>query len=73
MSIRIRHQTLYRPYKRHPVRILSVDQFTKFARKLDKNLSEREHLIRLLTPKFDVTYTITIDETKDELFWLEKK
>lgn len=80
MSIRVRRQYLEpklpsnRPWKRHSVEIISVDKFTLHARKLDKTLTEREHLVRLLnTQLWAGDHIEQFYQVGDWLFWLEKK
>lgn len=77
MPLRIRHQILYRPYKRTFVEIISVDQFTRMARKIEKSQTERQHLAKLLETKFDgfpEVYTLPIKDSNLSWhnFWLEK-
>lgn len=73
MSIRVRKQ-ISRPKERHSVEIISVDQFTRFARALDRSATERQHLLRLLQTK-----TVGEDDSwgayykiGDYVFWLER-
>ena len=73
MSIRVRKQ-ISRLGERHSVEIISVDQYTRFARALDRTATERQHLLRLLQTK-----TIGEDDTwgayykiGDYVFWLER-
>lgn len=78
MSIRIRRQYLPQtPEKRrtrHSVEIISVDQFTLQARKLEKQHTEREHLLRLLnTQLWEGDHMEQFYRVGDYLFWLEKK
>lgn len=76
MALRIRKQALHRPYKRASVEIISVDQFTKFARKIDKTKTERQHLRKLMeSPSGSNVFNRYYVEISHELtwaFWLEK-
>jgi hypothetical protein len=81
MAIRIRMQTFRRGQKRSSVEIISVDQFTGLAGKLDNQYSEREHLVNLLQgPCFpDNPYKMgsagdpyPVDSMPAYYFWVEK-
>ncbi len=73
MSLRIRRQLIRAQSEKrtpaHSVQIISVDQFTQQAKKLDSTHTEREHLLRLLnTQQWEQFCRIG-----NYLFWLEKK
>lgn len=80
MSIRVRCQD-FRASKRPPVKILSVDQFTRLASRLS-GLSERRILLMLLSnprPHNDVNGTLvghlslpfSGKDANEVIFWLE--
>lgn len=66
MPLRVRRQ-LVKLGRKTSVEIISVDQFTQFARSIDRQRSEREHLLSLLTSQVEQPYRVD-----DFSFWLEK-
>lgn len=73
MSIRIRHQDFAPKAKRASVEIISVDQFTRRARLIEKSKSERQHLFRVLlalTPKHYSLFDLKTQHSHS--FWIEK-
>lgn len=73
--LRVRMQDFRTPGKRHSVKIISVDEFTKFGRQLtSKAMTDRELVKALIdtNPNTDNLFLIRTDEG-DVLFWLEGK
>jgi hypothetical protein len=74
MALRVRFQQFKPGKKKASVEIISVDQFTRRARLLDKSKTERGHLLLLLSRPVggEVTYTITGRDKSSTCCWLEK-
>lgn len=83
--IRIRQQIFTPGQRRATVHIISVDQFTRFARRVDCTRTEREHLKQLLdhvltgacitgecAHECAEPYTLRATDGAQCLFWLEK-
>jgi len=74
MALRVRFQQFKPGQKKASVEIISVDQFTRRARLLDKSRTERQHLFALISlppvvgENGEHVYTIK----HQTHFWLEK-
>lgn len=73
MPIKIRRQALSTPYKRASVTIVSIDQFLKEARKLNKYSTEKEHLKIVLSATVIFPYYFTLAPNLDVAFWVKEK